>query len=101
MSYIIDVRGPHGLGNIARVTAAEFRHMMKQLVFVIDGLILAVHKSNINENEAKRQDKQLVDLYVTWNKMYLLSRQEVFSHSELNEFQVIILIFIYHNFIYL
>ncbi len=70
---------------------------MKQLVFVIDGLILVTHKSNIEENEAKKQDKQLVDLFVTWNKMYLFSRHERFSQSELNKFQVIrfICLFIY------
>jgi hypothetical protein len=87
----------NGLGNIARFTAAEFRHMMKQLVFVIDGLILATHKPNIEKNEATKQDKQLVDLFVTWNKMYLFSRQETFSHSELNKFQVLHILFIYLN----
>ena len=78
----------HGLGNIARFTAAEFRHMMKQLIFVVDDLILLMHKSNINRNKAKIQNEQLVDLFVSWNKMYLFSRHEKFSHSDLNEFQV-------------
>jgi len=79
----------NGLGNITRFTAAEFRHMMKQLVFVLDDLILAMHKSDIEKNEATKQDKKLVDLFVTWNNMYLFSRQEKFSHSDLNKFQVI------------
>lgn len=62
--------------------------MMKQLVFVVDGLIVLMHKPNIKKNKAKIQNEQLVDLFVSWNRMYLFSRRERFSHSGLNEFQV-------------
>jgi hypothetical protein len=36
----------HGLGNIKRFTADEFRAMMRQLVFVIDGIIITLHKAD-------------------------------------------------------
>jgi len=34
----------HGLGNIKRFTADEFRAMMRQLVFIVDGIIITLHK---------------------------------------------------------
>ncbi|PKY31875.1 hypothetical protein RhiirB3_449695 [Rhizophagus irregularis] len=80
----------HGLGNIVRFTAAEFRNMMKQLIFVIDGLIIAKHKSNLNQNQVKQCDKKLVDLFLSWNKMYIFSRKDTFTDSELNNFQEMI-----------
>lgn len=89
----------HGLGKIARFTAAEFRNMMKQLVFVIDGLIAAKHKPGLNANLAKRHDKKLVNLFVLWNRMYIFSRKESFTDSELNKFQVNFIILIYILFI--
>ena len=78
----------HGLGNISRFTAAEYRSMMKQLVFVVDGLIITKHKPNLNLNQIKNLNNNLVDLYVSWNRMYIFSRKETFSDSELNDFQV-------------
>ena len=57
--------------------------MIKQLVFVIDGLILVMHKSNVEKNEAKIHDEQLVDLFVLWNKMYLLSNKKFFLNLNL------------------
>ena len=79
----------HGLGNIARFTAAEFQSMMKQLVFVIDGLIIMKHKKNLDQNQAKQKDKNLVDLFVYWNRMYIFSRKDTFTDSGLDKFQVI------------
>ena len=46
-----------GLGNIKHFTAEEFRAMMHQLVFVVDGIIVSLHKSNYTENQAKNMDK--------------------------------------------
>ena len=63
-----------GLQSIARLTAKEYRDLMKVMVFVIDGL----------------QSKLLSEVYVKWNEMYLLSRLETFKESDLQEFQVII-----------
>ncbi|PKC74706.1 hypothetical protein RhiirA1_387897 [Rhizophagus irregularis] len=80
-----------GLGNIARFTAAEFRNMMKQLVFVIDGLIVAKRKSNLSLFQAKQHDSKLVDLFVSWNRMYIFSRKDTFTDSELDNFQKMII----------
>ena len=58
--------------SLSRLTASEYRDMMKIMVFVIDGL----HSKNLSE------------VYVKWNEMYLLSRLENFKESDLQDFQV-------------
>ena len=78
----------HGLGNIKRFTAAEFWAMMRQLVFVVDGIIVSLHNSNYTTNQAKSMDKNLVQLYVDWNKMYIFSRKDEFTESDLKTFKV-------------
>ncbi|CAB4403554.1 unnamed protein product [Rhizophagus irregularis] len=59
----------HGLGNIARFTAAEFRNMMKQLIFVIDGLIIAKHnrKDTFTDSELNSFQEMITD----WAKKFL------------------------------
>jgi hypothetical protein len=79
----------HGLENIKRFTADEYRNMMKVFVFVIEGLIIKYHKKEITSKDAKKQDDALVNVYYRWNKMYLFSRKEFFLESELAEFKVI------------
>jgi len=64
---------PKGLQSIARLTASEYRDLMKVMVFVVDGLL----------------NKNLSEVYVKWNEMYLLSRLETFKESDLEKFQVI------------
>ncbi|RHZ84658.1 hypothetical protein Glove_78g212 [Diversispora epigaea] len=54
-----------------RLTASEYRDMMKIMVFVVDDL----------------QIKDLSEVYVKWNEMYLLSRSEKFKESDLENFQ--------------
>lgn len=76
----------HGLENIKRFTANEYRNMMKVFVFVIEGIII---KYSTGKN-AKKQDEALVNVYYYWNKMYLFSRKEYFLESELKEFKVFI-----------
>ena len=78
----------HGLGNIKRFTAEEFRAMMRQLVFVVDGIIIKLYKSNYTVNQAKNMDKKLVQLYIDWNKMYIFSRKDEFTESDLKTFKV-------------
>lgn len=82
-----------GLGNIKQFTADEFRNMMKVLVFVIEGLIIKHCKSSIPFNTAKRLDNALVELYVSWNKMYLFSQHDSFSQTDLVEFKECYLLF--------
>ena len=78
----------HGLGNIKRFTADEFRAMMRQLVFIVDGIIITLHKPDYTVNQAKYMDKQLVQLYVDWNKMYIFSCKDEFTESDLKTFKV-------------
>ncbi|RHZ85589.1 hypothetical protein Glove_64g115 [Diversispora epigaea] len=52
-----------GLQSIARLTANEFRDLMKVMVFVVDNL----------------HNKDLSEVYVKWNEMYLLIFVAVFS----------------------
>ncbi|RHZ85204.1 hypothetical protein Glove_70g76 [Diversispora epigaea] len=61
---------------LSRLTASEYRDMMKIMVFVVDDL----------------QIENLSEVYVKWNEMYLLSRSEKFKESDLENFQVKIII---------
>ncbi|CAB5296747.1 unnamed protein product [Rhizophagus irregularis] len=72
--------------------ADEFRAMMRQLVFVIDGIIPTLHKTDYTKKQAKNIDKQLVQLYVDWNKMYIYSRKDKFTESDLKTFKSLIII---------
>jgi hypothetical protein len=62
-----------GLQSISRLTASEYRDIMKVMVFVVDGLL----------------NKNLSEVYVKWNEMYIMSRLEIFKESDLENFQVI------------
>jgi hypothetical protein len=78
----------NGLENIKRFIADEFRNMIKVFLFIVEGLIIKHHKEIIYVNQAKRYDEALVNVYHYWNKMYLYSRREQFSESELEIFEV-------------
>jgi hypothetical protein len=78
----------HGLENIKRFTADEFRNMMKVFLFVVEGLIIKYHKSSIKISVAKRYDNALVTAYYQWNKMYLYGQRDQFSETDLEEFKV-------------
>ncbi|RHZ80683.1 hypothetical protein Glove_132g248 [Diversispora epigaea] len=56
---------------LSRLTASEYRDMMKIMVFVVDDL----------------QIENLSKVYVKWNEIYLLSRSEKFKESNLENFQ--------------
>ncbi|RHZ43960.1 hypothetical protein Glove_792g2 [Diversispora epigaea] len=60
-----------GLQLIALLTADNYRNIMKVIVFVVDDLL----------------NKDLSEVYVKWNEMYLLSRQETFKENDLKNFQ--------------
>ena len=62
--------------------------MVCQLVFIVDGIIITLHKSDYTVNQAKYMNKQLVQLYVDWNKMYIFSRKDEFTESDLKTFKV-------------
>jgi hypothetical protein len=78
----------NGLENIKLFTANEFRNMMKVFLFVIEGIIKKHHKEAISTNHANRYDNALVDVYYRWNQMYLYSRRELFTKTDLEKFEV-------------
>jgi hypothetical protein len=80
----------NGLQSISRLTANEYRNLMKVMIFVVDNL----YDENINNIENFVNNNNLVKLYESWNKMYIMSRYEVFKESDLENFQVCILFLI-------
>jgi hypothetical protein len=73
----------NGLQSIARLTADEYRNLMKVMVFAIDNL----YNGN-NKEEEIFINNDLPKLYESWNEMYILSRYEKFSESDLANFKV-------------
>ena len=74
----------NGLQSIARLTANEYRSLMKVMVFIMDNLYVGNDKGV--ENFVSNSD--LMILYEKWNEMYILSRSEEFSESDLVKFKV-------------
>ncbi|PKB98287.1 hypothetical protein RhiirA5_403995 [Rhizophagus irregularis] len=72
----------NGLQSIARLTANEYRSLMKVMIFVIDNL----YDENNNEVDNFVNNDDLAKLYEYWNEMYILSRYEEFSESDLEKF---------------
>ena len=70
----------NGTQSIARLTANEYRNLMKVMIFVIDNLYADT------ENFVKNKDLTMV--YATWNEMYIISRYESFKESDLIKFKV-------------
>lgn len=73
----------NGIQSLARLTADEYRNLMKVMIFVVDNLY--EEHDNI-ENFVENGD--LVKLYETWNEMYVISRYEMFKESDLVKFGV-------------
>jgi hypothetical protein len=74
----------HGIQSIARLTANEYRDLMKVMVFVIDN----IYNDYITNIEYFIENKELAFLYQAWNEMYIISRYEEFSQSDLDMFKV-------------
>ena len=69
------------LGHLNVITAADYRHVMKVVIFALDEIFDEWNQITCNE---------LCNLYVKFNKMYLMSRKDSFTESELKVFEVII-----------
>ncbi|GES94662.1 hypothetical protein GLOIN_2v1488317 [Rhizophagus clarus] len=67
---------------LPRLTASEYRSLMKVMIFVIDNL----YDENNNEVDNFVNNDDLTKLYEYWNEMYILSRYEEFSESDLKKF---------------
>lgn len=73
-----------GIQSIARLTASDYRDLMKVMLFVVDNL----YDQNTNDTEGYVKNKDLAILYQNWNEMYMISRYENFTESDLIKFQV-------------
>ena len=80
----------NGLQSISRLTANEYRNLMKVMIFVVDNL----YDTNINNIENFTNNKDLVKLYESWNEMYAISRYEMFKESDLEKFEVCIILIV-------
>jgi len=74
----------HEIQLITRLTANEYRDLMKIMIFVVDNL----YDENTNNVENFVKNKDLVQVYETWNNMYTISRYEEFKESDLEKFTV-------------
>ena len=68
----------------ARLTASEYRNLMKVMLFVVDNL----YDENEDAIDNFIENDDLSELYEMWNEMYILSRYEEFSESDLAKFEV-------------
>ena len=57
---------------------------MKVMLFIIDNL----YNQNTNNVNNFIINKDLVDVYQKWNEMYMISKHEKFTKSNLIKFQV-------------
>ncbi|RHZ88405.1 hypothetical protein Glove_23g140 [Diversispora epigaea] len=73
----------NGLQSISRMTAKEYRILIKVMVFVVDNL----YKENENNVKNFVENKKLLEVYAKWNKMYMMSRLEIFTESNLENFR--------------
>ena len=69
----------------ARLTASEYRNLMKVMIFVVDNLY---DENDDDVDDFVDNDHDLTELYEKWNEMYILSRYEEFSESDLTKFKV-------------
>jgi len=74
----------NGLQSIARLTANEYRDLMKVMIFVVDNL----YSKNTKNIENFIKNKDLAELYKKWIDMYMLSRYEIFKESDLDKLKV-------------
>jgi hypothetical protein len=68
----------------ARLTASEYWNLMKVMLFVVDNL----YNENDDDVDNFVYNDDLTELYEKWNKMYIISRYEEFSESDLAKFKV-------------
>jgi len=76
----------NGIQSLSRITANEYRNLMKVMIFVLD---------NLDISEAL--NKKLLNLYKVWN---IMSRSEEFDDQSLKDFEIIRNILNLFEFIY-
>jgi hypothetical protein len=78
----------NGFLHLTLLTASEYRSLMKIMIFIVDDL----YKDSGSPNFIK--NNKITEVYLKWNKMYLLSRKENYEESDITLLQVTIYIFI-------
>ena len=77
ISYYLNLKiFKNGIERLNRLTASEYRDLMKIMLFVLDGLILD-----------KKLNKNLCDHYSLWIDMNIWSRQYKYTEFDLLEFE--------------
>src|SRR2546430_2025441 len=61
------------------MTAADYRHIMKIAIFALD---------EIFDEWNQITYKELCELYAKFNKMYITSKQELYTENDLNKFEI-------------
>lgn len=67
------------LGHLKVITAADYRHMMKIVLFALDGIF----EGSWNQITCD----ELCNLYAKFSKMYMISRNESYTENELKVFE--------------
>ena len=70
------------LGHLNVITASDYRHVMKTALFILDDIFNEWNQITC---------KELCELYAKFSKMYIMSRAESYTESELKAFEVIII----------
>ncbi|RHZ86368.1 hypothetical protein Glove_52g65 [Diversispora epigaea] len=72
---------PNGFLHLILLTASEYRSLMKIMIFIVDELYEDSRSPNFIKNN------KITEVYLKWNKMYLLSRKENYEESDVTLLQ--------------
>jgi hypothetical protein len=67
------------LGHLKVATASDYRHIMKIALFALDNIFDKWNEVTCDE---------LCDIYSKFSKMYLMSRKESYTESDIKKFKV-------------
>ncbi|RHZ86070.1 hypothetical protein Glove_55g13 [Diversispora epigaea] len=67
---------PNSFLHLTLLTASEYRSLMKIMIFIVDELYEDSRSPNFIKNN------KITEVYLKWNKMYLLSRKENYEESD-------------------
>ena len=67
------------LSQLKVMTAADYRHIMKIAIFALDEIVDEWNQITC---------KELCELYAKFNKMYITSKQKLYTENDLNKFEI-------------
>ncbi|RHZ74386.1 hypothetical protein Glove_225g45 [Diversispora epigaea] len=71
----------NGFLHLTLLTTSEYRSLMKIMIFIVDNLYQDSKRPNFIKNN------KITEIYLKWNKMYLLSRKENYEESDITRLQ--------------